>query len=229
MSLLPLPEDGGSWIAGVDEVGRGSLFGPVVAAAVILPYEATHQLISLGVQDSKQLSARQREALYPEITAIAVDCKIAIASVAEIDRLNILQATLLAMHRAIHKLVPLPSMCLIDGNQRIPNLMIPQQTIVKGDQTSCEIAAASIVAKVWRDRLIVRLAQRYPGYDLAANKGYGSQRHRAALLELGVSAQHRRSFRTCQAALDIIPGEASKAKFQQLKLLAESKQTESDS
>lgn len=223
MSFSPLIKDGDSWTAGVDEVGRGCLFGPVVAAAVILSDEVKRQLTSLGVQDSKQLSAKQREVLYPKIQALAVDCKIAIASVAEIDRLNILQATLLAMHRAIHRLVPLPTMCLVDGNQRIPNLTIPQETIIKGDQTSCEIAAASIIAKVWRDRLIIRLAQRYPGYDLAANKGYGSPKHRAALLALGVSAQHRKSFRTCQAALRVAPGETAQLEFQQLRLSPELK------
>ena len=192
-----------AWVAGIDEVGRGALFGPVVAGAVILSDEAACQLTALGVQDSKRLSAKQRSTLYPMIRARAVDCKVAVASVAEIDRLNILQASLLAMARAVGKLSPQPMLCLVDGNQPIPSLGIPQETLVKGDQSSCAIAAASIVAKVWRDRLIIRLDRRYPGYDLAANKGYGSRNHRLAIQQLGVSAQHRKSFRTCQVAVPL--------------------------
>lgn len=185
-------------IAGVDEVGRGSLFGPVVAAAVIIPKAALKPLQVAGVKDSKQLSVRQRELLFDQILTLATDCKIALGTVPEIDRLNILQASLLAMKRAIVSLDPQPKLCLVDGNQTVPNLSITQQTLVKGDQKSFVIAAASIVAKVWRDRLIVRLAQRYPGYDLASNKGYGSAKHRAALIQLGSTRQHRKSFKPCQ-------------------------------
>ncbi|MBD2260297.1 ribonuclease HII [Pseudanabaena sp. FACHB-2040] len=186
--------------AGVDEVGRGALFGPVVAAAVILSDASACELISLGVRDSKQLSPTRRQVLAVAIQQLAVDCKIGLASVQEIDRLNILQASLLAMKRAILQLDPAPSLCLIDGNQRVPDLPMSQQTIVKGDQQNCAIAAASILAKVWRDTLITRLASRYPGYDLAANKGYGSLKHRQALATLGPSPQHRLSFRPCQIA-----------------------------
>lgn len=192
---LPLAQ---GLIAGVDEVGRGALFGPVVAAAVILPDAALPTLQSAGVTDSKRLSAEQRERLVLQIYASALDCRVAIASVREIDRLNILRASLLAMRRAIARLSPQPNLCLIDGNQRVPDLTIPQQTIVKGDQHSLQIAAASIVAKVWRDRLITRLAKKYPGYDLATNKGYGTVKHRAVLQQQGVSRQHRLSFSPCR-------------------------------
>lgn len=184
--------------AGVDEVGRGALFGPVVAAAVILQPHASQHLIELGVTDSKKLSSAKREALVKDIQHCAVAYQIGLASVLEIDRLNILQASLLAMRRAILRLQPSPEFCLIDGNQLVPNLVIPQEAWVKGDQRSVAIASASILAKVWRDRLIVRLAARYPHYHLAQNKGYGSAAHRQALLTYGVSKQHRRSFKPCQ-------------------------------
>lgn len=185
-------------VAGVDEVGRGALFGPVVAAAAIVPPEAATQLISAGVKDSKKLTQNDRTRLAELILTVASDCKIGIASVREIDRLNILQASLLAMKRAILKLKVQPELCLIDGNKRIPNLSLPQKTIVKGDNLSLAIASASIVAKVWRDKLIVRLAAKYPHYDLANNKGYGTAKHREALNRYGVSPQHRRSFSPCQ-------------------------------
>lgn len=185
-------------VAGVDEVGRGALFGPVVAAAVVVPDALQVQLLDLGVADSKQLSPRRREQLYQTIGIVLSDYRVGLASVQEIDRLNILQASLLAMRRAVHRLDTVPDLCLVDGNQRIPQLELPQQTVVKGDQREVEIATASIIAKVWRDRLIVRLAKKYPGYDLAANKGYGTQRHRQALATLGPSRLHRRSFTPCR-------------------------------
>jgi ribonuclease HII len=189
-------------IAGVDEVGRGALFGPVVAAAVILSESASLELHSLGVTDSKRLSHQRRVHLIEPIKALSTSCAIGYASVQEIDRLNILQASLLAMHRAIHRLPSLPTLCLVDGNQAIPNLAIPQRTIIKGDQQSTAIAAASILAKIWRDQLIVRLDRRYPGYGLARHKGYGSDEHRQALQRLGPTRQHRQSFRGCQMSLD---------------------------
>ncbi|HEY9879837.1 MAG TPA: ribonuclease HII [Leptolyngbyaceae cyanobacterium] len=185
------------WLAGVDEVGRGALFGPVVAAAVILTDKTTQELTALGVRDSKQLSAPRRQELAIAIRALAVDCKIGLASVREIDRINILWASLLAMRRAVLRLIPAPTLCRVDGNRAIPDLPIPQETWVKGDQRDCAIASASILAKVWRDTLITRLAQRYPGYDLGANKGYGSPNHLRALAQWGATPQHRRSFRTC--------------------------------
>lgn len=190
-------------IAGVDEVGRGALFGPVVAAAVILSEDSIAQLTSAGVKDSKKLTPGVRFRLATKIKAIAIDCKIGWASVKEIDRLNILQATLLAMKRAIIRLNPEPELCLIDGNQKIPKLLIPQQTIIKGDSTSIAIAAASIVAKVWRDELITRLAKKYPEYDLKQNKGYGTAKHRQAIQEYGITYQHRQSFRCCQLSLPL--------------------------
>lgn len=187
-------------VAGVDEVGRGCLFGPVVAAAVILPGNKLANLEMMGVKDSKKVSASQREVLDNLIRSQAHDCKIGIASVGEIDRLNILQASLLAMRRSLLKLSPQPDLCLIDGNQQVPQLSLPQKTMIKGDSKSVAIAAASIVAKVWRDRLIVRLAVQYPQYDLINNKGYGTKRHKQALALHGVSPQHRLSFRPCQIA-----------------------------
>ena len=187
-------------IAGVDEVGRGALFGPVVAGAVILTEQTAHDLKQKGVTDSKQLSAAQRDYLYTEIMSLALSCYVGIASVREIDRINILQASLLAMHRAIRKLSPQPTLCLVDGNQSIPNLLIAQETMIQGDQHSTYIAAASILAKVWRDRLIIRLSKRFPQYDLARNKGYGTPKHRNALKTVGVTAFHRMSFKTCQSA-----------------------------
>lgn len=185
-------------IAGVDEVGRGCLFGPVVAAAVILPDEALLALMAAEIKDSKKLSSSRRRKLAQQICAMAIDWRIGFAGVAEIDRINILQATLLAMKRAVLKLKVQPTLCLIDGNQLIKDLPLPQQKIIKGDERSLTIAAASIVAKVWRDELIVRLASKYPMYDLERNKGYGSQKHLLALQKYGTSPLHRQSFRPCQ-------------------------------
>jgi ribonuclease HII len=192
-SLISPPQ----WVAGVDEVGRGALFGPVVAAAVILP-EASAELIAAGVTDSKKLSHGQRVKLTYEIYRVAIDCQIGIASAEEIDRFNILQASLLAMRRAILKLKVQPELCLVDGNQKIPLLPIMQETVVKGDQKVLAIAAASIIAKVWRDALITRLSYQYSQYDLAVNKGYGTAKHRLALQQYGPSTLHRRSFSPCQ-------------------------------
>jgi ribonuclease HII len=188
-------------IAGVDEVGRGALFGPVVAAAVILPESALPELMAAKIKDSKKLSSSRRIQLAQQICALAIDWKIGFASTAEIDSINILQATLLAMKRAVLKLKVQPALCLIDGNQLVKGLLMPQQTIVKGDERSLTIASASIIAKVWRDDLVVRLASKYPMYDLERNKGYGSQRHLKALQHYGASALHRRSFRPCQIQL----------------------------
>ncbi len=186
-------------IAGVDEVGRGALFGPVVAAAVVLSPAAIAVLSQAGVTDSKKLSVRQRKQLAQVISAHALGCQVGWATVREIDRLNILQASLLAMKRAILRLDPLPQFCWIDGNQVVPGLPMPQETLVKGDQRCLAIAAASIIAKVWRDTLMERLDAKYPGYDIASNKGYGSQRHLLGLENQGITALHRRSFAPCQS------------------------------
>ncbi|RUR85187.1 ribonuclease HII [Chlorogloeopsis fritschii PCC 9212] len=185
-------------IAGVDEVGRGCLFGPVVAAAVILPKSALSVLVAAEIKDSKKLSSSRRHKLAQQIRDLAIDWRIGFASVAEIDRINILQATLLAMKRAVLKLKVQPTLCLIDGNQFIQDLALPQQTIVKGDERSLCIAAASILAKVWRDELVMRFASKYPMYDLERNKGYGSKKHLLALQKYGPSPLHRQSFRPCQ-------------------------------
>ena len=182
-------------VAGVDEVGRGALFGDVVAAAVILPRAAIASLAQLGVRDSKKLSPKRRQQLAIEIKSSALAWQIASATVAEIDEINILQASLLAMKRAIANLAVTPEICLVDGNQQIPQLSIPQQTLVKGDGRSIVIAAASILAKVWRDEQITNLAATYPEYHLAQNKGYGTAQHLAALRQHGASSLHRQSFR----------------------------------
>lgn len=185
-------------IAGVDEVGRGALFGPVVAAAVILPPSVLPELVASQISDSKQLSSTRRLQLVEKICAVALDWKIGFATTAEIDQINILQASLTAMKRAVCKLHVRPDLCLVDGNQLIKCLPIPQQTLVKGDERSLSIACASIVAKVWRDALIMRLAAKYPMYDLVSNKGYGSPRHLQAIQKYGPSRLHRMSFRGCR-------------------------------
>ena len=195
---LSMPSGIQGLVAGVDEVGRGALFGPVVAAAVILPEHALPELMAAKIKDSKQLSSQRRTQLARQICTLASDWKIGFATSAEIDQINILQATLLAMKRAVLKLKVQPALCLIDGNQSVLDLPLPQQTIVKGDERSLAIASASIVAKVWRDDLVLRLASSYPMYDLERNKGYGSQRHLLALQQYGVSRLHRKSFRPCE-------------------------------
>jgi ribonuclease HII len=185
-------------VAGVDEVGRGALFGVVVAASVILPPDCLAALHEAGVTDSKQLSPQRRALLDSLIRNVAVDCQVGVATVAEIDRTDILEASLLAMERSLDALTVKPNHCLIDGNQPLRFRLIsplPQMTVVKGDSKCLSIAAASIVAKVWRDRLMAELADRYPGYDLASNKGYGTSKHKAAILSLGYSDQHRKSFK----------------------------------
>ncbi|NES81665.1 MAG: ribonuclease HII [Moorea sp. SIO2B7] len=197
-SLLPDLTNTKALVAGVDEVGRGALFGPVVAAAIVLPRSALPQLTKIGVKDSKQLSAKRRSELVQQIQCLASACAVSYATAREIDQINILQASLLAMKRSVLKLKIQPIFCLVDGKQTLPDLPIPQKNLVKGDQRSPLIAAASIIAKVWRDDLIVRLSQNYPEYDLAANKGYGTTKHKLALQEYGPSPQHRMSFRPCQ-------------------------------
>lgn len=185
-------------IAGVDEVGRGALFGSVVAAAVVLPLWAIPQLIALGVKDSKKLSPVKRQKLIQPIQNLVTSWQISFATVAEIDELNILQASLLAMRRSVLNLPVTPDICLIDGNFPIPNLSLTQKTVIKGDLRSPVIAAASILAKVWRDELITDLAHHYPEYDLACNKGYPTARHRLAIAQQGITPEHRRSFKSCQ-------------------------------
>ncbi|WP_170467890.1 ribonuclease HII [Ruegeria arenilitoris] len=177
-------------VAGVDEVGRGPLAGPVVAAAVILNPED----IPEGLNDSKKLTAKRRGALDVAIRERA-EFAIAEASVAEIDEHNILRASHLAMERAVAALDPQPDYLLIDGNMIPRGLTIPAQAVVKGDAHSVSIAAASIIAKNWRDQLMVDLAQQHPGYGWEKNAGYPSKQHREALQNLGVTPHHRRSFK----------------------------------
>jgi ribonuclease HII len=176
-------------IAGVDEVGRGALCGPVVAGAVILgaAFDCS------GHDDSKRLTRRQRERLADGIRREARAWAVGLADVAEIDRLNILRATRLAMKRAVLGLAPAPEFVLVDA-LTLPEVPIPQRAIVKGDALSVSIAAASVLAKVARDAMMRECDRRHPGYGLARNMGYGSEGHREALRRLGPSAIHRRSF-----------------------------------
>jgi len=185
-----------SLVAGVDEVGRGPLAGPVVTAAVILdPAKPI-----LGLNDSKKLTEKQREQLEPLIKEHALAWAIGRAEPEEIDRINILQATLVAMTRAVEGLAIQPQHALVDGNQA-PKLLCPVTTIIKGDQSEPAIAAASILAKVARDREMVAMEDIYPGYGLAKHKGYPTKQHLQALESLGVTPIHRRSFRPVQLML----------------------------
>jgi ribonuclease HII len=183
-----------SLIAGVDEVGRGALFGPVVTAAVILPAQTHAELIMAGVKDSKKLSADRRTKLAKLIQNTAQSFYIGLATVTEIDILNIRGATLLAMTRAVQGLQVLPEICLIDGRDRVPNIQIDQATLIQGDDRSVSIAAASILAKVYRDDLICQWAAKYPEYGLDRHKGYGTSQHRQALLTHGATPEHRQKF-----------------------------------
>lgn len=177
-------------VCGVDEAGRGPLAGPVCAAAVILPPDT----VITGLDDSKKLTAKKRDVLFDEIRACALAYGVAFASVEEIERLNILQATYLAMRRSIEALSVSPAFALIDGNRIPPDLNVPARAIVGGDGLSASIAAASVLAKVTRDRLMLQMDAQYPGYGFAAHKGYGSRAHCEALRELGPCPIHRMSF-----------------------------------
>ena len=177
-------------VAGVDEVGRGPLAGPVVACAVVL----TEGQVPEGLNDSKKMTARRRAVLYDEIHERA-EVSVGMASVDEIDSLNILKASLLAMRRAVSGLAQPPGHALVDGKFIPEGLRCAATPIVKGDGRSVSIAAASIVAKEWRDRLMRDLAQQHPGYGWETNAGYGSKSHMKALLNLGVTPHHRRSFK----------------------------------
>jgi len=174
---------------GIDEAGRGPLAGPVVAAAVCLPLTAR----VAGLQDSKQLSAKRRERCYDQLIKEAW-IGVGYCGPAEIDRYNILQASLMAMHRAVKKLGFTPELCVIDGCHTIAGLDVPQRTIVKGDQLCSNIAAASIIAKVTRDREMIAWDQHFPQYGFAQHKGYPTKQHRRALEAWGACCIHRRSF-----------------------------------
>ncbi len=182
-------EKGYNLICGIDEAGRGPLAGPVVAAAVILP----KGLEIPGLNDSKKLSDKRRRELYPIIMEQAVSYGIGLATHEEIDEINILQATFLAMERALAQLKAKPDLALIDGNRQ-KDFGIPVETVVKGDSLSASIAAASVLAKVTRDDMMLALAEEYPGYAFEIHKGYGTKAHYEALRNLGPSPIHRMSF-----------------------------------
>jgi ribonuclease HII len=186
----------GGLVCGVDEAGRGPWAGPVSAAAVILD----PRKIPKGLNDSKKLSAKQREELEPEIMAKALAYAVTFASVAEIAQLNILHATGLAMRRAVEALSVAPAFALVDGNYRFP-LPCTVKTVVKGDALSCSIAAASILAKVARDRLMLQMDGLYPGYGFASHKGYHAAIHVEALRTLGPCPEHRMSWAPVRLAM----------------------------
>ena len=181
---------GFKYIAGIDEAGRGPLAGPVVAAAVILRLDET----PVGIRDSKRLSAKRREALFDAIHSHAAGIGVGIVGPKEIDVINIRQATLLAMKKAVGALPTAPEFCIVDGIDEIP-LSIPQSPLVGGDRRCLSVAAASIIAKVTRDRIMLDYHKKYPGYGFDRNMGYGTKQHREALTRLGPSPIHRRTFR----------------------------------
>ena len=181
--------DGYSVICGIDEAGRGPLCGPVCAAAVILPPDCVID----GLNDSKKLSEKKREALFDVITDRAVSYGIAMATAKEIDEINILQATFLAMQRAVAALSVQPDCALSDGNGK-PGLAMEQRTIVKGDSKSVSVAAASILAKVTRDRYMLLMDEQYPQFGFAAHKGYGTKLHYERIEQFGLCPEHRRTF-----------------------------------
>jgi len=179
-------------VVGIDEAGRGPWAGPVVAGAVILPRDTLPSSLVDQLDDSKKLKKSIREALFADLEAVA-DIGVGIATPSEIDALNILQATMLAMQRAVAGLASVPATALVDGN-RAPDLPCKVETVVKGDARSLSIAAASIVAKVTRDRMMSELSAKHPGYGWERNAGYGTKEHQNALSQFGVTPAHRQSF-----------------------------------
>jgi ribonuclease HII len=193
---MALYEQGYSLIAGLDEAGRGCLAGPVVAAAVILPLQRPQEEVMTlfsGVNDSKQLTASTRERLYEIIMQHALAVGVGLGSAHLIDQINILQATKHAMHEALSHLSLQPQALLLDA-LTLPNLTLPQRSLIKGDSRSLSIAAASIIAKVTRDRLMLELHQQYPLYGFDRHKGYGTREHVEALRRYGAISEHRRTF-----------------------------------
>ena len=184
-------------VAGLDEAGRGPLAGPVVAACVVLPPDCDYR----EFVDSKSVGEGRRLAIYEKVMAQALMVSHALVTEGEIDRINILRASLLAMRQAVEKLAQRPDFLLVDGNQAVP-IAIPQRTLVKGESRSASIAAASIVAKVTRDRLMEEYHQRFPAYDFRRNKGYGTAAHRLSIQEHGPCPIHRRTFRGVRDYLD---------------------------
>ncbi len=194
-------QDGACRVAGLDEAGRGPLAGPVVAAAVVFP----EGLLIPGVTDSKQVAEGRRERLYDEIIAASAAYGIGIVDERTIDEVNILEASIIAMERALECISPLPDHLLIDGNFTLPRVSIPQRPIVKGDCLSHSIAAASILAKVTRDRLMRELHERYPQYNFPKHKGYGTKEHLELLLRHGPCDVHRKSFQPVAGMLQERP------------------------
>jgi ribonuclease HII len=182
-------------VAGIDEAGRGPWAGPVVAAAVILPEDALAPDLLACLDDSKKLTEKRRDRLFDALLASDAICiGVGMASVDEIDSLNILNATFLAMRRAAEHLPQAPAHVLVDGNRLPPGLACSAETVVKGDGRCCSISAASVIAKVFRDRLMRELAESYPGYGWRRNAGYGTAEHRAAIEKHGITPHHRKSF-----------------------------------
>jgi ribonuclease HII len=188
--------------AGLDEAGRGCLAGPLVAAAVILPKKFKHKFLN----DSKQLTKKQREVLREEILKEAVEWAVAEVSHEEIDKINILNASFLAMHKAVDQLNTIPQLLLVDGNRFKVYKKIPHECIIEGDGKYLSIAAASILAKTYRDDLMMDLHQKYPKYGWATNMGYATQFHRDAILEYGMCPYHRTTFGICsnQISIDLV-------------------------
>jgi ribonuclease HII len=205
LEAAELALDGGP-IVGIDEAGRGPWAGPVVAAAVILNPDRIPQ----GIDDSKALDPEDRERLFERIMVTALAVGVGVGEVDRIDRDNILAATMWAMSEAVAQLALKPRLALIDGN-RAPRLTCQGRTIVKGDAKCLSIAAASIVAKVTRDRMMIGLGRELPGYGFERHKGYGTPEHRMALVRLGLTAQHRRSFKPVQLALGLMQAEEAEA------------------
>ncbi len=205
-TALSLPEfnlsdyltDSEAMVAGVDEVGRGCLFGSVVAAAVVLPVKSIVKLEQIAVTDSKKLTAKKRESLVSQIKEIVSDWQIAEVDNHTIDQINILQASLQTMTQAINQLKYPPALCLIDGKFTLPNLQYSQLNLIQGDRRSPVIGSASIIAKVWRDQKIIKYADQFPEYDLAKNKGYPTKKHLEAIKKYGTTPFHRRSFSPCK-------------------------------
>ncbi len=189
-------------VCGVDEAGRGPWAGPVTAAAVIFDQSTLSPELAQSLNDSKKLSAKKREALIDQIKAGSI-WALGEASVDEIDELNILQATFLAMRRAVQGLSQKPDYALIDGNKLPPELGVPGNPVIKGDGLSCSIAAASIIAKVTRDQQMAKLAEDYPGYGWEKNAGYGVKLHQEGLATLGVTPHHRKSFKPIKKIMGV--------------------------
>jgi ribonuclease HII len=203
-----LMRKGYKFIAGVDEAGRGPLAGPVVAGAVIFgsDSEIVNELIAIGIRDSKQLSGKRRELLYDFISEKAVSWAVEVVSEEIIDEINILNATKLAMKRAVQKLKVKPDFLIIDGNATLDDFPISQMAIPKADQNIFSVSAASIMAKVTRDRILVELNEKYPGYDFHKHKGYGTKSHMDILKEKGPCPIHRKSFEPIKSMTNDISG-----------------------